>query len=271
MSNKNSKNNLIIVSTKENGSGKTVAYHNDMNKLSTRNWNIAERHLFTAIIVKLRDQGTKEVVMDKDDLRELSDYSDRHKARFKDTMANLINKVDDLELIQYTEKNGWNTMQKIRMFDEFIAEWANDRSDIKLKIRISPHYSYFVNALSGNFTQFELSEYLSLKSTYSAACYMQLKQWRTVGRRTFEVDEFKQLLDIPKSYRNYDIKRRVLTPIRNELSQFFKDLKIVGIKSGRKIVKYDFTWTPETKANKKTLKPSEVTVSKSIRSIFKNA
>ena len=50
--------------------------------------------------------------------------------------------------------------------------------------------------------------------------YRLLKQWRTVGKKEWSIEDFRYLLDIPKSYQLIDIDRKVLNPIKNELSLY---------------------------------------------------
>lgn len=229
---------------------KIVSYHNDLNRLITRTWSLPERHLFALIITRLRDKDTETITLNKEDLTELLQASDRHKARFEDTIEDFLVKVHSLALLKRSTDGEWVSEEIVNMFQQFRISWKEDKSDVKLTARLSPEYTYFVNNLNKTFTTFELSEYLSLHSSYSAICYQQLKQWRLVGKREFDANEFRILLGIPDTYDSYDITRRVLRPIEKELSLIFKNLKIAKSKRGRKIVGYKFTWTPEAKDKK---------------------
>ena len=78
--------------------------------------------------------------------------------------------------------------------------------------------------------------------------YRLLKQWRTVGKKRFSVDEFSILLDVPRSYSKGMIDRQIIDPITEELSNFFDNLIVKKIKKntrGNPITHYEFTWTPE--------------------------
>lgn len=233
---------------------KIVSYHNDLNRLITRTWSLPERHLFALIITRLRDKDTETITLNKEDLTELVQASDRHKTRFEDTIEDFLVKVHSLALLKRSTDGEWVSEEIVNMFQQFRISWKEDKSDVKLTAQLSPEYTYFVNNLNKTFTTFELSEYLSLHSSYSAICYQQLKQWRLVGKREFDANEFRILLGIPDTYDSYDITRRVLRPIEKELSLIFKNLKIAKSKRGRKIVGYKFTWTPEAKDKKQVPK-----------------
>ena len=72
-----------------------------------------------------------------------------------------------------------------------------------------------------------------------------MKQFKKTGWWRVSVEDFRILLDIPKSYVTSDINKRVLAPIEKELPQYFKGLKIHKIKSkqrGNKVIAYEFTF-----------------------------
>ena len=78
--------------------------------------------------------------------------------------------------------------------------------------------------------------------------YRLLKQWRTVGRKEFSVDDLKRILDTPESYRPSEIDRLILKPIKEQLSPYFVSLKVKKIKSnkrGNPVLGYEFTWQKE--------------------------
>src|SRR5699024_2105974 len=67
------------------------------------------------------------------------------------------------------------------------------------------------------------------------------------------VEDFRERLDIPKSYRMTDLNKNIFAPIINELSSIFKNLNInkVKAKKGRKIEWLEFTFEPEKRIHSK--------------------
>ena len=67
------------------------------------------------------------------------------------------------------------------------------------------------------------------------------------------LDDFKNRLDVPKTYQMNDITKRVLKPIVNELSAIFNNLSINKIKAkkGRKIEWLEFTFEAEKRIHNK--------------------
>ena len=221
-----------------------VKHHNDLNTVIMRKWTAEEMNFFFAIIAKARDKGTSDLVFDKYQLAELANYSIQHNKRFHDTMDSLANNITQLRYIEKTSKS----IEYMPLFTRFRVDWEEDLSDMQAQVSVSPHFEYILNKLSANFTQYELQEFTSIRSTYAKTAYRLLKQWRTVGRKEFKIDEFKLLMDTPKYYQISDIDRLVIKPILKQLSPYFEDLKVKKIKSkkrGNPVLAYEFTWKKE--------------------------
>lgn len=221
-----------------------VRHHNDLNTVIMRKWTAEEMNFFFAILAKARDKGTSDLVFDKYQLAELANYSIQHNKRFYDTMDNLANHISQLRYIERTS----NSIEYMPLFTRFKVEWEKDLSDMQAKVSVSPHFEYILNKLSANFTQYELQEFTSIRSTYAKTAYRLLKQWRTLGRKEFKKDEFKLLMDTPEYYQISDIDRLVIKPIKKQLSPYFVGLKVKKIKSnkrGNPVLGYEFTWQKE--------------------------
>lgn len=221
-----------------------VKHHNDLNTVIMRKWTAEEMNFFFSILAKARDKGTSELVFDKYQLAELANYSIQHNKRFYDTMDNLANHISQLRYIERTS----NSVEYMPLFTRFKVEWEKDLSDMQATVAVSPHFEYILNKLSANFTQYELQEFTSIRSTYAKTAYRLLKQWRTVGRKEFKKDEFKLLMDTPEYYQVSDIDRLVIKPIKKQLSPYFAGLKVKKIKSnkrGNPVLGYEFTWQKE--------------------------
>ena len=211
-----------------------VKHHNDLNTVIMRKWTAEEMNFFFCDYAKARDKGTSDLVFDKYQLAKLANYSIQHNKRFYDTMDSLANNISQLRYIEKTK----NSIEYMPLFTRFKVEWEDDLSDMQAQVSVSPLFEYILNKLSANFTQYELQEFTSIRSTYAKTAYRLLKQWRTVGRKEFSIDEFKLLLDMPDSYKSSEIDRAVITPILKQLSPYFEDLKVK--KSSQKSVGIQF-------------------------------
>lgn len=222
-------------------SNEVVKYHNDLNTIIMRKWSPEEMNFFFTIIAKVREQGTKLMKFNSDELRELAS-NDLHLDRWAQTMKSVASKVVDLKYYERTDCS----FAIMNLFSYFRVE----ESEKSVEIEVSSKFEYILNKLEAQFTMYELKEFTRIKSTYAKTMYRLLKQWRTVGKREFGVEEFKTLLDTPKAYKTSEIDRAVVKPILKELSPFFKDLKVKKVKAktkGTPVKSYVITWTPERK------------------------
>ena len=221
-------------------SNEVVKYHNDLNTVSMRNWTAEEMNFFFSILSKARDKGTNILEFDTDDLKDLSRFSDKHQRRWIDTMENVANKLSQLTYIERTSEKT-SIMTLFSRFDIYSQKR-------KIVIRVSDNFDYIVNRISANFTTYELEEFTAIRSTYAKTMYRLLKQWRTIGKKEFKIEDFKRLLDTPNYYGPSEIDKNILKPVKRELPQFFKNLKVKKLKRntrGTPVTGYLFTWQPE--------------------------
>lgn len=218
-----------------------VKYHNDLNTVVMRNWKPVEMNIFFGIIAKLRDKNTRKVIFLTDELREMTDTAgNKNINRWNKAMIEVSQKVSQLNYY-YEDEERYVLMMLFSMFEV-------NKKEQTLTVQVSEHFDYVLNQLNATFTSYELREFTELRSSYSKSMYRLLKQWRTVGKKRFSVDEFSMLLDIPNSYSKGMVDRQIINPIIDELSNYFDNLKVKKIKEntrGNPITHYEFTWIPE--------------------------
>lgn len=92
-----------------------------------------------------------------------------------------------------------------------------------------------------------------LKSTYAKNMFRLLKQYKHTGYFKIQINDFRERLDITKSYRMSEIDKYVFKPIIKELGFLFKNLNINKIKAkkGRKIEWLEFSFEPEKRIHSK--------------------
>lgn len=210
-----------------------VKYHNDMNKINFSGINEKELNLFFSICFKAKEMGLNEITLTFGELRELS-KGDINLPRFLKTLKSTYDKLIALPFHYRNEKG----------FGAFIlfSKYFVNEIEKKVAIKLSEDFEYILNNLIGNFTKFELMEFVNLKSLYSKNIFKLLKQWDTTKEKEFLIEEFRNLLTIPEKYRMSEIDKKVLTPIMEELPQYFLNLKLEKIKTGKKVTSLKFTW-----------------------------
>lgn len=219
-------------------SNEVVKYHNDLNTVVMRTWTAEEMNFFFTILTKAKEQGLKKLVFDTDELKSLASPS--RKYRWEETITTAVKKIGQLTYFEQTER-------KFRVMTLFeIFEVDLERRTIEVKV--SANFDYILNKLETHFTRYELEEFTSIRSTYAKTMYRILKQWRTLGKKEFAIEDLKRILDMPTSYKSSEIDRAVIKPIIQQLSPYFEDLKVKKIKSnkrGNPVLGYEFTWNAE--------------------------
>lgn len=219
-------------------------YSNQLNTVPMRKWTAEEQNFFFAIVTQARDKGTALLKFEKADLVELANYTLEHNKRFYETIESLGEK---LSTMRYKERTS-NSFKIMALFQRFEMHWSDDLSEMTAEVRVSEDFKYIINRLEADFTQFELKQFTNIRSSYAKEMFKKLKQWRTVGKKEYPVDEFRAMLQVPKSYRATDINQVVLKPIKEELSEYFVGLKVKPIKAkkrGTPVIAYEFTWQAE--------------------------
>ena len=248
-------------------SNEVVKYHNDMNRLIMRDWTPEEMDFFFAIVWKIRNHSTKEISVGKNELSKLAEYSRKHNIELRRIFRRLAKQMHRLIWENESFDGKMYRYEVMPMFTRASFEWNKEMTDMTAYFQITDAFTYLVNDLSANFTSWELKEFTSIRSTYAKTAYRLLKQYRSTGYRKFNVEEFRLLFDIPKSYKACNVQTRVLKPILTELKPYFFDLKIKPIKKrthGNPIIEYEFRWQPsliedwdDQKYDKKALATSQ--------------
>ncbi|MHC5250579.1 replication initiation protein [Enterococcus sp. LJL90] len=213
----------------------TVKYKNELNTIPLKKFNSVEMNLFFAICAKMKNQSQSKVRFSFDSLKELSEYKPTAIKRFVKDLENIYDKMLHLT---YRETDNYGTIYKFVLFTGFQINPIHQF----VEISINPELEYILNNLSNEFTQFELLEFTELNSSYSKSMYRLLKQFKTTGYYTVKISEFRELLDIPDSYKMSDIDKKVLRPIQKELSKYFEPFEITKIKAkkGNRIDRLEF-------------------------------
>lgn len=219
-----------------------VKYNNKMNEIKFKNFTPTELNLLMTICSKMKEQGLETIEFSFDQLKKISNYDPKQSNK---------KFVKDLEK---TYKKLINLDFRIETEDKIIGFVLFSKYEIDLKkqtvtIGVNPEFKFILNNFSKLYTRFELQEFINLKSKYSKECYRRLKQFKSNGIWTVEIEEFRRILDIPENYEMSDINKRVLKPIIEELTPLLKNLKIEKLRKkgayagrGNKITRIIFTF-----------------------------
>ncbi|EGP5557218.1 TPA: RepB family plasmid replication initiator protein [Enterococcus faecalis] len=193
----------------------------------------------------MRDVGDKKVQFTFEQLKDLSNYKATANVRFIDDLETTYDKLMDLRF----GRRSADGLQRERfvLFNQFKID---GKADIPFaEIQVHEKALPLLNNLE-EWVRYSLQQFNELESSYAKTMFRLLKQFRTKGVAYFSKEDFHELLDIPKSYRQSDINKNVIKPIQQELTAIFKGLTIkkkYGKGRGKPVIGYQFTFKPEIK------------------------
>ena len=227
-----------------------VKYQNDLNTASIRSWTEKEMDVFFSVVAKIREKSAYHTTFSFEELREITPFKKNiTKKEFVDELVSVSKKLSTLNYLESSEDG-----MIVKLFVLFQTFDINGIEET-LTVGVHPQFEYVFNKIGMEFTQFELDEFIRIQSTYAKSAYRLLKQYRTTGWWKVTIEDFKLLLDIPKSYRPSDIDRQILKPILEQLGgsdedAIFRNLKITKNKKagrgrGGVLTGYTFTFEKE--------------------------
>ncbi len=134
-----------------------------------------------------------------------------------------------------------------------------------VEFEISKKLRPYLLSVKERFLKYKLENILSLSNNYSIRLYEILKDWLEVNKRynkkaekVISLSDFREMLEIPKSYSAHDIKRHILDKSKKELLEKTDiTFNYKEIKSGRKITHLKFTITDNPRGGGKKIEDKE--------------
>jgi len=159
-------------------------------------------------------------------------------------------------------------------FNQYLLDYIFTQRDITLmksgkgkkinNLTISEREEYYLNKEKfSNLMLYSKADIEGLKGKYSKRLYMLLIQFKDKGFFKMNYPKFKEVLEIPKNYRQCNIDSRVLDPCINELKKVGIEItKVDKVKNGGRAIKtieISFNYHNEvTKKVKETLDKTDL-------------
>ncbi|MDT2987373.1 replication initiation protein [Enterococcus casseliflavus] len=173
----------------------------------------------------------------------MSEYKFTGNDRFVHDLENVYQKM--ISMSYRTDEINEDGDRVIKRFVLFTGFEINV-SKMFVDVSVNPKLDYIINGLTTEVSRFKLSAFTSIRSTYAKTLFRLLMQYRSTGYYIVRIEDFKERMDIPESYRQMgQIDQKVLQPALRELQNYFSDLKVAKIKAkkGNKIAKLEFTFS----------------------------
>lgn len=220
---------------------KLVEYDSKMNELNFSKFKEKELDLFFCICYKMKNEGVNEVTLTFQELKQLSNYSNRNLDRFIKDLESTYDKMLNIKIRTETKTSITKTI--------LFARYHIEKQDRIVKIKIYEDAKYLLNDIE-KFTKFDLMEFVSLKSSYAKNMFKMLKQFDNEDSYNWyqiAMVDFREFLGIPTHYKMGNIDQRVLSPVLEQLTPYFNGLKLEKIKKGVKVESLKFTWRTRKK------------------------
>jgi plasmid replication initiation protein len=224
-----------------------VKYQPELNTIPLRKFTPTEMNLFFSIVSRMRDKGDQTVRFSFDQLKDLSNYKPTANRRFIDDIKRTYDHLMDLRFGSQS-KSGLSFTRFV-MFTKF--QINGDADEPYVDVEVYRDAIPLLNNLE-SWVRYALTEFRDLKSSYAKTMFRLLKGYRTTGYAYFSKNDFFELLAIPVSYstKMANVDSKVLAPIKEELTPFFRGLTIrkkYGKGRGKPVIGYAFAWKAERK------------------------
>ena len=248
------------VGNMENKKKNIVIYQNDLIDKFIFEYKQKEIDLFFGIILQAQQNSTI-VEFQKDEIRKLIKTGNLSNEEFTKLIRGLASKniryktqenIIDTETGEILAESGdFVTMN----FFDLLVEAKNDI--IKIKIKKEFHKYIFEIKKELGFSTHNLQKVLQLDSRYEKLLFVLLNRWKNFQRpMKFDFEYFKKYLNIPKSYKNNDVKRLLEKAQQNIKKSTGIRFEFQFIKKGQKVLTIEFVMSDVVKDMiKKVLNP----------------
>lgn len=226
-------------------SNNVVRYNNGLNGVALRTFTSVDMDLFWSICSKMKRKETNEATFTFEEIKEISKYSQRGTAIFANDVIKMADKLGSLAFY-FEDENVW---ERLNLFQRFLV----DKEKEILTVKVNEQFEFILNSIGTNFTRFELENMTKLSGSYTKEIYRQLMAHRDFTTRRgawfIKIEDFREILSIPDSYRMTDIDRQILKVAHKELTapdvngiSIFSSFKIEKIKArkGNRISSFRF-------------------------------
>lgn len=223
-----------------------VKYDNRLNTISLQGigFTDVEYRVLCYMCMKALNKGTDNIVVSFSELKKAAGLKKNYtKDEFKKIIDSFYEKLKSFQYVN-DNKDEYGNIEKWIVFYGYSTRFENN----EMEFSVSPKAVTFFNQLNNQFTAFEYRELLKLRTTEGMNLFRQLKQWKTVGKKTYTVEEIRKYLDISDITPTKEITRklyRAIDDLHKNLPETYSLLIMESIKNGRKITGYKFTFRRE--------------------------
>ena len=185
---------------------KIVKYDNKFNLTKLNNLNQVEQDIFMTICSGFSTKKVTKIQYDFSEIKENANFTNKKYTdeRFREFMISTQKKIAKTVFTVIKEDG---SIEILPMFTRF----STPAGSTVVNVELNPYFYNYLYDIPQKipFTQFELTNFLALKSKYSKTLFRYLLQSYR-GEWTIDFKEFIELLDFPKSYKTSAITSTIL-------------------------------------------------------------
>lgn len=219
-----------------------VQYSNQLNKLKLGIFKENEIDIFFSLLLKAKEEKQDLIIISFSELRKLSE-GDKNNNRFIKNILSLNEKLKSLSQTIQMENGDYLTFS---LFGDILTSPTRK----VIEVPINNKFRFLIDNLMENFTIFDLKELVGLKGSYPKTLFRLLKQWDSTGEYIVKIDDFREIMGIPKTYLMKNIRQKIFKPCLEELGKSFDKLELTELKKGRNVETLVFTWKSKKEKKK---------------------
>lgn len=200
-------------------------------------FSLWEMRVFTRMVSLLRRDDTEfklHRIYIKDLIHFFGVVSKDDYATIKEVPKNLAKKQVE---IPYLDEKGEKRWSILSLFPVVTAPDSDESGNAYLELMFNPMLKDTLLELKKLYSKYDIRNVIPLRSVYSFRIFELLKQYESIGKRSFEVQELKAILGANEKYKLYsDFKKRVIVKAQKDLKKYC-DIAFTfeEVKHGRKV------------------------------------
>lgn len=192
-----------------------VRYSNSFGEISLGELTADEINILMVVCANVRNRCSKEMELSFSDMRKQAKLSNC------DSKAKMVSKINSLNekinRLQISNPKG----------DEPIFAIEVVEADSKIAFKANENYSGWFTDLTADYSEFELEDFLKLKSKYAKNLFRLLIRFDNNEKpaRYLPINKIRSLLGVPESYEAKKIKSKIIKPCLEEFANLNKTAK----------------------------------------------
>ncbi len=195
-----------------------VRYENRMEQIESGKLGAVEQDLFFYICSRVREHGDAAVNISFDSIRSNTGFYTRSNQALAKRLKDVSKKLITFNYEHVIEEG-------VVLIGTIFSTFIVNAKEKTLSVSVNQDLAFLLNCLDGNFTEWELGEFVRLGGAYSKRLYRICAQWKNVGSTPlYGISELRMLMGVSENVENKYFLKRILEPAVLENEKYFFNL-----------------------------------------------